>query len=332
MASLVIRGAEFALSHSENLLDHSEASSGTVKEKNRVHWSYKVLVAGSIIGAIVTVASLVMQAYAIVFAGAVLTLTNGVAAFYIKKLGVLKTLEGYTSLLTARVQKLAELIIQLKETDKNFQKTTIGIENIPNKWALEIENGKKQLKEKTRKLEEVTKRLEQAQVKLEKFSDLSQKLQKQTGEISNSVLEFSNQNKIMGNDLEIIKECANELNKNEDVLDDQLIKFDEQNDQVDQMLVVYQKQNKIFESLFNVVKQIYNEAKIQVQNLSSDVKNLNLVIPKAHNSTMELENLIPKYEEISKKIEEKTNRLKLLKESMEYKEFINWKKQNEEKK
>lgn len=331
MTSAILSAAEAALALDEVVDEASRGEEGSLNGRKATHWSYKVFIAGSIIGAIAAVACYILDMHAISFFGALLALTNGFAAFYVKKFGILKTLENYTG-------RLAEKVSDLKEVNQGLNQVNDGLQEVPDNWRKEIQRGKRDLERKTRKLQELSAKLEAAEKKLQTLAGLTTKIQKKTIELSVAAVKFSEENKLYGDSVDRLASEVAKVEEYQSELADIILKTDAGTDEYEKLNEQFTRQLEMLDDLFELMKKLYLNAQKRMLDLEAQVDELGEVIPKAVQSAedavavrREMEKLHEDYEHVLSKLEEALHSVKRYKkykkgyiELRELKKSVKW--------
>ena len=332
MSSLALEAAESALSLKSGLPGLDSKPAGTLKGRAVTHWSYKLFIAGSVVGAIAALAAFIMGWNAAGFLGILLCVIGGGAAFYVKRFSVLNTLEDYTRALAEKVKALAEKTLELKQINQDIEDINKEFQKIPKNWREEIKYGERRLAERTVELEKVTKKLQVAEKRLEKLALVTNQLQEETGKLTTAALEFSKENNFFGNRVEKLDGHVKELNQQHEGFQDKITRLDEENDQTEEVMNIYAKQNKVLKDLFKLMKEMYVKAKERMGELESKVGELSIVVPQAVASTDKVEEMARELEGMVKKIEKQEKykegykRWKTWVKSPDFKEYMEWRK------
>ncbi len=298
------------------------------------HWSYKLFIAGSVVGAVAAVAALIFSMFPIIACGVLLCLTNAAAAFYVKKFSNLNALEDYN-------KRLADKVSELRDANKDLSKINKRIEEIPGEWREEIENGKKALRKKTEELQLVSDKLKQTEEKLQKLATVSVDIQKKTGELSVEALKFSKDNHLFGERVERLSGEVSQIEEHNQNLVKLILETDKNTDQYEELFKQFQGQVKLLEDLFGLMKELYLNAQERMAGLEKQVDELGAVMPDAINSSrkaelasLQLSHLQEQYAALTGRLEAALEKLKnynlyktshkelqKLKESAEWEEF-----------
>lgn len=319
MSSLVFDAADLAIHKSYSVFNPDQEVSGTLREKNVTDWSFKIFAFGSLVGAIIAIAAYVMQLTPLIIVGGILCFTNAFAAYDMKKFGVLKTLEGYTKVLTQRLEELANSVLSLKSENSDLQKVTMEIKHIPEEWQNAIQEGGQKLANKTRELDNATKKLTIAQSKLETMAYLTEALQAQSQLMSQNLLNYTQQNKILGPEVDKIAQHLSDFQTQNSNLADHITKLDEESEQLEKAEAFYEKQNEFLENLVNLMVKIDTDAKEEVNSLQIEASEIKASMVQSNQVSKDLQLLVPQ-------LQEKINTMKSFKEDPEYKRFKEWQK------
>lgn len=313
-------------------------SEGQLEGKSVIHWSYKLFIAGSIVGAIAAVAGLLLSLIPLIIVGAVLCVTNAAAAIYVKKFSILNTLDDYNKVLAGKVDELKIANTSLENINKELQK-------VPNQWRDEVQKGKKELEEKTEELKKIAERLQATEEKLQNLAKVSTEITKKTEELTSVALEFTKENDLFGERAAKLSNEVDEISQHNIDLVKLIQDTDKNTDQYEILNRQFRDQMKILDELFGLMKDLYLKAQERMQELEIQVDELSIVVPDAVNSSIraeqaahELAELQNKYSLLMQKLEETVEKLKKynlykeaykelqkLKESAEWKEFQNFK-------
>lgn len=302
MTTAVLKAAEAALSMHEAVSDGAEETSGDLNGRSVTHWSYKLFIAGTIIGAIAAVASFILGLTAIAVIGALLAITNGFAAFYVKRLGTLKTLEGYT-------ERLAEKVQELKGVNDGLDDVTDGLQKVPDDWRKEIQKGEEAIGKKAKELEEIAGKLQVAEAKLQKLAGVTKDIQKGTGEMSAEVVKFCQENNLFGERVDRLEKEAKRAEERNENLEELIMRTDANTDEYEALIQQLANQVHMVEDLFALMKELYVKAQDEMAELKSQVTKLDLVVSqagksaqKAQEASAQLEKQRKDYENLLKKL------------------------------
>jgi chromosome segregation ATPase len=343
MSSIVLAAATEALSSVTGLSDFDSQGTGNLNGRKATHWSFKLFIAGCIVGSIAAIAGFIIGGLGVSFIGYIvgaggllLALTNGFAAFYVERFAVLKTLEEYTQILAERLKQLAGKTLELKKINQDLEKINLGFKEIPKSWKHEIENGRKMLEEKTKDLEKVTVKLEAAQKKLDQLAQITVQLGHQTGEITKAAVEFGVENGLLGEKVENLQGQVSNLDKENDELISHIKNLDSQNDQTEEALSAFSKNNNALEELYAMMKEMYLQAKHKMEGLQKEVNSLKSIVPAAVESSEKVEQTTVKYTQMINALELKLEKYKGYKQgytlwqtwvkSEEYQTYMEWRK------
>ncbi len=303
MTSAVLNAAEAALAIDDLVDDGVEEAEGSLNGRKATHWSYKLFIAGTIVGVIAAVACYIIGQQAIAVAGALLAITNGFAAFYVKRFGILKTLEDYTG-------KLAEKVKDLKEVNQGLERVNDGLQEIPDDWREEIRKGKRQIERKTKELKKVAARLEATEAKLQKLAGVTSDIQKKTGELSKAAVEFSEQNQVFGDRVDRLANGVRKIEKHNDNLTTLIMETDANTDDYEVLNEQFARQLEMLDDLFALMKDLYVKAQERMRALEHEVDELGVTVPQAVKSAEEaaqvrrqMEELRQSYDAVVEKLE-----------------------------
>ena len=327
MASAVLSAAEAALALDDAVDEATGEKTGTLSGRKATHWSYKLFIAGSIIGAVAAVACYVigMQGGSVI--GALLAITNGFAAYYVKRFGILKTLEDYTG-------KLAKKVNDLKEVNKGLSQVNDGLQEIPDDWRSEIQRGKKEIERKTRELKEASDKLQATEVKLQKLAGVTSDIQKKTGELSAAAVKFSEENDLFGERVERLATEVRGVEKHNADLAGMIMETDINTDDYEMLNQQFTGQLEMLDDLFELMKELYVNAQKRMRDLEAQVDELGAVVPQAVRSAddaaqvhREMEQLRINYNKVLFQLEESLHTVKRYQKYKEgYKELRDLKK------
>ncbi|ADI37759.1 hypothetical protein [Waddlia chondrophila] len=303
MTSALLSAAEAALALNDAVEEETGEASGSLNGRVVTHWSYKLFIAGTVVGVVVAVACYAIGMHAIAIFGAFLAVTNGFAAFYIKKFAVLKTLEDYTG-------KLAKKVNDLKEVNQDLEKVNGGLQQIPSDWRAEIQKGKREIERKTRQLKDVSEKLQATERKLQKLAGITCEIQKRTGELSEAAVKFSKENQLFGEKVERLEEGVKKVEKYNVRLADLIMETDVNTDAYEKLNQQFSGQLQMQSDLFGLMKDLYIKAQKRMKDLEAQVDELGVVIPKAVKAAeeakqvrLEMKQLRQEYEQVVNKLE-----------------------------
>ena len=291
MTSAVLNAAEAALSIEDRVAEGAAGVDGALDERKATHWSYKLFIAGTVIGVIAAVAAYILGFHAIAVTGTLLAVTNGFAAFYVKRFGILKTLEDHTGRLAQKVQ-------DLKEVNNGLERITDGLQEIPDDWRREIKNGKREIQQKAKELGEMAAKLKATEAKLQKLASVTTDIQKRTGELSAEAVKFSQQNQLFGERVDRLAHGVNEVQKHNDDLASLIMETDANTDEYEELNQQFSQQLEMLDDLFELMKDLYVKAQQRMHDLESQVDELGLVVPKAVKSAAEAQQVHRQMEEL----------------------------------
>lgn len=280
MTSAVLDAADAALSVHEAVTEGSEEVEGTLKGRKATHWSYKLFIAGTIIGVIAAVASYILGFTAISVAGTLLAVTNGFAAFYVKRFGILKTLEEYN-------EQLAKKVKDLSAVNQGLEDVNNGLKEIPEDWRAEIERGNREIQRKAKELEKMAAKLKATEEKLQKLAGVTTDIQKKTGQLSAEAVKFSQQNQLFGERVDRLAHGVNEVQRHNEDLAKLIMETDANTDEYETLNQQFSQQVQMLDDLFELMKELYLKAQQRMAELESQVDELGLVVPQAVKSAQE---------------------------------------------
>lgn len=342
MTGLILDVAAAALREKTGIPEIDAQKTGNLNGRKATHWTFALYIAGSIVGVIAAIAGFLLGGlgitlfgYVIGTCGVLLGLIGSIAAFYIKRFAVFSTLEGYVKTLAERLKLLTARVFQLKETNQQLEKVSLGIKEIPSNWHDEIASGRKQLEERTKELQDTIKRLELVQRKNDQLALIIQELQKHTHDLSQATLDFSKENGFAGENIEKLQGEISKLDKENDELIGHISNLDAQNDQTQLILEAYVNHNKTLQDLHGMMQEMHFQAKIKMQDLEKEVALLKTVVPKAAESSEQVSQIVKEYQRMIEGFKAKENEHAAYKEgytrwqtfvkSVEYAQYMKWK-------
>ena len=345
MASFLINAAEAALHITADIEGNSMGKAGNLKGRSITHWSYKLFIAGAVVGTIAAIAGFILNMVPIGVSGLILGVTNGLAAFYIRKFSVIKSLEEVNKDLSDQVDTLSDeideldsQISELEKENKRLEKISKGIKDIPKDWRKEIVKGKKEIEEKTKEIEKVTQKLLAAEEKIAKLATVTGEMHEQANKITEAAIQFSKQNNFLSDRVGKMESNLGELNQHNDNLVKLIMNVDTQTDEFEDLSQEFGKQVEMLGDLFSLMKEMYEEAKKKMLELEVQVDELEISLPSALKSAEKVEQLTEQYKLMETALEKQLKRLKNhnkykkgykewdhFKKSTEYKEFQQWK-------
>lgn len=302
MTGAVLDAAEAALSVHEAVAEGAEEVGGSLKGRSATHWSYKLFIAGTVIGVIAAVASYILGFTVITVTGALLAITNGFAAFYVKRFGILKTLEDYTGRLAQKVQ-------DLKEVNDGLERVNDGLQEIPDDWREAIKRGNREIRQKAKELERMANKLKATEAKLQKLAGVTTDIQKRTGELSAEAVKFSQQNNLFGERVDRLASGVNEVQRHNEDLADLIMRTDANTDEYEALNQQFAQQVEMLDDLFQLMKELYLKAQERMAELESQVDELGLVVPQAVKSAQEAKEVHAQMDELQLQYDEVLKRL-----------------------
>lgn len=344
MVSVLMNAAGVALHAASGGVGPGAAVKGSFQGKKITHWSYKVFIAGAVIGTITAIAGFILNMLPIGVSGVVIGATNGLAAFYIRKFSVIKTLEEVNKELTNQVKTLSDevdeldsQISQLEDENKKLEEVSKGLAEIPKDWRKEIVKGKQEIAAKTNELEKVAQKLLAAEKKIEKLATVTGEMHTQANKITEAALQFSKENHFFSDHVGKLESQLGELNQHNQNLVSLIVNVDTQTDEFEQLNQEFGKQVVMLGELFALMKEMYEEAKKKMADLEIQVNELEVSLPNALKSAEKVEKLTLQYKQMEQALEQQLKNLKnhskykqgykewtAFKSSPEYQQFQQW--------
>ncbi len=274
MSSAVLSAAEAALEIKSQLKDVADEEKGEIQGRKATHWSYKLFIAGSVVGAIAAVAGFIFSMHIITFAGILLAVTNGFAAFYVKRFGILKTLENYT-------ERLAKKVKDLKGINHDLGEIQEGLDEIPDKWRNEIQKGKREISKKTAEINKLADKLQKTEKKLQQLASIAEKLEQRNGEFSTEVLKLGKESHLLGERVQQVALEVDEVGNHKQSIARLVLETDANTDEFEQLNEQFAKQTKMQEDLYGLMKALFQKAREEVKKLKGHIANFGAVVPDA---------------------------------------------------
>lgn len=315
MSSLVVTAAKAALTESSPLIGKDEPV-GKLEGRSVVHWSYKLYIAGAVVGAIALVAGAVLGAlfmpalYSLLAMGVILCATNSYAAVQIKRYSILQSLEETTKALAERVKLLATKIKEFQQEINAFEELNKKFKDIPEDWNEEIQAGKQEITKKAQELEEAARALSEAQKKLDKFAALTAEIQKATGNLSSVVSGFSTKEHDFDGSVAQMKEELNQLNSSSSKLVEQTHVLDVKTDDFEKAGQLFTAQVDTIGKLFAQFNGLFANSDDKIAQLTAESAKLKKDLEQAQAAVTSLEEVEKKYEAMLPRMETEINRLK----------------------
>jgi hypothetical protein len=284
MTSAVLAAAQAALSIDGSIGEGIPSPKGEMQGRTVTHWSYKLFITGSVIGVIAAIAAYIFAMPAISVISMLLAVTNGFAAFYVKRFGVLKTLEDYTA-------RLSEKVSNLKEVNQDLERVQEGLEVIPENYRSEIERGRTEIAEKTSELEKVANKLRATEAKLKNLAKITSDMQIKMGDLSAEAVKFSQQNHMYGERVDRLAAEVDEVQRHSDKMETLILETDANTTEYEALNQQFVLQLKMLDDLFELMKELYLKAQEKMNLLESQVDELGLVVPQAVKSAEEAQEL-----------------------------------------
>lgn len=308
---------------------------GDLQGRSVTHWSFWVFIAGSIVGLIVAVVAIIFGIYPAVVTSFLLSATNGLAAFYIKRLGVIKDLDQYDKNLKENMGKLKKVDDNIGKTDEDLKKINTDLQSVPTKLQEEIEKGKQEITQKVSEIETLTKKLGDAEGKIANLAAVARDLNHATGDLSQEMLKFGEDNNAFSGQVKEIGTEMNELKENNDKIVKEILTIDADKIIFTKMNEDFAKQIGTFGKMFNLMKDMYKEAHKEMDKLHQEVSTLKTVIPETAQTAEKIQEVEQKYEKVLqqlkielaglKNLQAAKKELETLKASQEWKQFQAWK-------
>lgn len=235
----VIASASKALKLANELTGEERASLETGKHQGRTfkHWSFYLLLGGSLVGVVATIAASILTMYPLIACGVVLFVSNAVGAYYIRKFDTFNELEDYVEEMSNKILDLTKIIKDLKKMNKEFKDTRKRLEIDIEKDAKIWTDGDKKVRKSAEEIKRLTKNLNVTTKKLKKMEELYTNLQNAVNVFSNHVVGINENNK----DMSIkIDKLANNVTDAKAVIES----FDCENDEFDEHNELYDNLNK----------------------------------------------------------------------------------------
>lgn len=274
MTSAVLSAAEAALDIKSEFKGLAEEEKDQLQGRRAAHWSYKLFIAGTVVGAVAAVAGFIFSMHIITFTGVLLTVTNGFAAFYVKRFGTLKTLEDYT-------KRLAEKVNDLKGVNDDLEDIQEDLEEIPEKWRNEISRGKREIAKKTAELKKLADQLESTEKKLQKLVNIAETLEKQNDEFSVEVLKLGKESHLLGERVQSVAQEVDEVGGHSQSIARLVLETDANTEEFEQLNERFSKQTKAQEDLYNLMKELFEKARNEVMKLEVHIANFEDAVPDA---------------------------------------------------
>lgn len=309
MSSAVLNAADAALSLRSDLSDVAAGQEGDLQGRRVTHWSYYAFIAGSVVGAIVAIAGFALvnsvgfMAYVVGAAGVLLAVTSGFAALYVKKFGILKTLDDYIRELAKRVQDFSSNILFLKSENQKLKQISKDLQEVPQDWREQIQKGKEAMQDKINELSKVAKKLQDTEAKLQKFAGVADDIQLQTKKLSESALEFSKGNDFLKQSVQKLEKHVTKLNEDNEDMAKQVMLFDAATDEFEAVSKRLGLQVKVFDDLFELMKKMDESAKERMAGLTQEVDDLQAAAKKIQEDAQQLDQSTKKYDDIIAQLE-----------------------------
>jgi chromosome segregation ATPase len=303
------------------------ANTGQINGKKVVHWSFYLLLSGTVAGGATAVAAYVMAMPLVALAGAALCLTNGVGAYYIKHLSNLWELEDYVISLSRKVHSFSSQISQLSQNNQRLKNSNQELEQIeeqfkkiPKNWQEVIIDGERKVRRQVEDIAKLTAKLEETEAKLTKLgAQVTSELKQATVSMAQQAVELCRQNGVVG---EQVKTLEKNIEVNQQTLNhfqSGVTLLDVQTDQYEMVNKEFAGQIKILGALFEVVQKMFEETKAKMSQLVEREKALGDIVPKAVESTDKVQNLTLQLDEYYKKLQAQVELLQ-----QKYETFMKW--------
>ena len=212
VSSIVLQQADLALG-----LGGPQGNGQQVRQGSR-HWSYGLMIGAAVVGAITAVVAIIFSQIPIIAAGVMLALTGSIGAYYLKEFGMLSTLEDYTLLLSAKVNKIASTADKLERADDGLQKANKALNETIKERDKVIEKGNKKLNKTLDEFDQVAHKLEITEKRLANVIVLYQNLKKVTFKLTEQVAYFNSENDLLDENIDEFLDNIKKLDVNNDRL------------------------------------------------------------------------------------------------------------------
>lgn len=287
--------------------------------------SYGVFFLGGLIGTINIVAGVILANLALVFSGIVLVSSNVLALYQAKRFGCLKNLNEQNGVLEKKLSALKDQLAKLEEGSNELKKTEKSTSQI----VPEIENMRKE-EEKVvfqdkQTIERLEKNLKVAEAKLEKFYKLTLQMQDFANKLGLHIAEKQKSNQMLTSQVEIVEKCAKSLKEQGITIDNQIQILDHETDQMEKIINIYKQHDSLLTETVKLIEKMIEERDKLATRFEETVEKLKKETPKIDQVSQNLENTTHNYALLYEQINLKVNEIKKIKESSEYKEFLEWK-------
>lgn len=184
------------------VLPQANTDSITTGGRSYTHWSEKLTIGSAAFGTACAVVGFMLKNSIFGLFGALLGLTNGIAAFFLHKFLPLKALEGHVKDLTGQVDRVDDQLERLKASNKQLQdfKDQFGplMEEAQKAQAVM----EKRLEDKTAAWEKAVKDFQESEKKLDGVSDVLTKVQGVNSTLNSQITTLEAENKIFQENVE----------------------------------------------------------------------------------------------------------------------------------
>lgn len=268
--SSVVTGAFEAVKIANKVTGAVEGpAEGKLEGRSFRHWSFYLLVTGSLVGVVAAVAGGVFNFPYLIAGGIILFVTNTVAAYYVKKFYPLKELEGYVEVMTAKINEMSQHITSLNKINKELDGTADRLDANLVEDKKVWEHGYDGVKKEADEIQRLTNKLEVTTKKLMKIEEMYKNLQNALNDFSNGVSDLAqNRNDINSK----VSELADHVKGAEEVLG----MINNENDEFDENNALYDQLNK---ANLNFLEQLHEELR-KFMELHGETKGLTEVLEK----------------------------------------------------
>lgn len=237
--SHVVTGAYEAVKLANRVTGKSDPESqiGNLNGRRVRHWSYYLLLGASMIGGAAAIAAAIVGITPIIISGAIVFVTNGIGAYYVRKFDTFKELEDYVEVMSEKINEMSQYITRLQKVNRDLRQTADDLDENLDETIEVWEHGYDNIKSEADEIKRLTARLEVTTKKLKVMEEMYCKLQDGLNSFSNEVINLTQNRKDID---DRVAEWANQVKGSQVVLES----LNSKNEDFDEQNAIYDELNK----------------------------------------------------------------------------------------
>lgn len=242
-------------------------------------WSFKLLVAGTLIAAITAVAQAILNLQGWVIISVALTVIQGIGAYYLHQFGLLEEFDFYLQKLSDKVQEFATDIGLVRTENKKLKESADDFKKAIEENKKVIEEAKQEsIKEKER-FDQVYKKLSATETKLEELKTYSANIEKTVSSLEAENSKMEKNKAALEADIETLKANVEAAKNSEPLMRQQIDKlaaelkdFQTKNQQLAQANAILTKEKQDIQTGLNSIYQEHQKLKAENEKLTKTLE------------------------------------------------------------